>query len=337
MISTKNLLHHIGDVPNTWIFEFYCGLKEKLEGQDVWITSLFNPDEKTPSMHLFFNVETRQYAFKDFSTSRGGNAARLVRELLSLETGVPVSAITYGAAMDKITKDYNSYLLGNGTYTLGEFKVRARYKVTDFCARKWNNLDARYWQSFHIGSRMLDHYKVVPLEFYKMERDEEGELKELYISGQYIYGYFRMDNSLYKIYQPKVLDNKFIKVRDYVQGTDQLTYTKSTLVIASSLKDGMALMGLGYKDLEFVAPDSENTTIRKETLNVYKYKYPYVFTLFDNDQAGVAAAARYHSTQGIAPLSLAIEKDLSDSIKAHGRDMVKSELNVQFSKYGLVL
>jgi hypothetical protein len=52
MISTKNLVSSIIDVPDHWIFEHYCNLSEKLVGQDVKIKSLFNPTERTPSFSI---------------------------------------------------------------------------------------------------------------------------------------------------------------------------------------------------------------------------------------------------------------------------------------------
>ena len=52
MISTKNLIARLEDVPKEWVFEFYLKLSEKLTGQSVKIKSIFNSREKTPSMHI---------------------------------------------------------------------------------------------------------------------------------------------------------------------------------------------------------------------------------------------------------------------------------------------
>ena len=50
MFKTKNLVHDVKDVPVSWIFEHFCKLKEKLNGHDVKIKSMFNQKERTPSM-----------------------------------------------------------------------------------------------------------------------------------------------------------------------------------------------------------------------------------------------------------------------------------------------
>jgi hypothetical protein len=42
MISTRNLISDLRDVPREWVFENYLNLKEKLTGQDVKILSAFN-------------------------------------------------------------------------------------------------------------------------------------------------------------------------------------------------------------------------------------------------------------------------------------------------------
>ena len=42
MISTKNLIARLEDVPKEWVFEFYLKLSEKLTGQSVKIKSILH-------------------------------------------------------------------------------------------------------------------------------------------------------------------------------------------------------------------------------------------------------------------------------------------------------
>ena len=130
-------------------------------------------------------------------------------------------------------------------------------------------------------------------------------------------------STLYKIYQPYLTENKFIKVRDYIQGTDQLTYKTKYLAICSSLKDVMAFTKLGYQEVEAIAPDSENTLISEHVINSYKLKYNKIFTLFDNDDAGIKAMRTYQSKYSIKPVLLPLSKDLSDSVRDYGLLQVK--------------
>jgi hypothetical protein len=84
MFTTKNLVHDVKDVPITFIFEHFCKLKEKLTGQDVKIKSMFNPNERTPSMCIYLDSKIGVYKFKDFSTGKIGSAMDMVKELVML-------------------------------------------------------------------------------------------------------------------------------------------------------------------------------------------------------------------------------------------------------------
>lgn len=307
MLSTKYLIKSAKEVPDTWIFEHYCLLGERLSGQDLKIKSIFNPKEKTPSMCLY--TKNGKYWFKDFSTGKGGNAINLVQELYKEE---------YKYACSRIEQEYNQYvLLNNGTeHKLTEFKIQSRYKVTHAATREWRTQDKTFWQNFGISSKLLDFHNVRPLESYKMEKTENGELKSLEIKGAFIYGYYSNNGSLHKIYQPKVKDHKFIKIVSYLQGIDQLK-GYPFLIIASSLKDAMVIKSAGLK-VDVIAPDSENTIIKKETIESLQEKYQKVLTLFDNDDAGIAAMLKYKELYGLDYIYFDLEKDVADAVNIHG-------------------
>jgi len=318
MISTKNLICDLTDVPREWAFEHYLKLTEKLTGQDIKMKSVFNIREKTPSMCIYVD-RNNIYRFKDFSSGNGGDAISLVQSLFNLPTR--------GSASYKIIEDYNQYVLNNGYNPIKSYKQHSKFKVTDYEMRHWNTLDQKYWMGFYIGSRLLSRYNVVPLEYYIMTKTDENDVvSSITIKGNYIYGYFREDGTLYKIYQPKVKESKFIKVRDYIQGTEQLVFDKPYLIIASSLKDLMAYQKLKISNSEAIAPDSENTMIPENIMSSISSKYQKVCVLFDNDEAGIKAAEKYKSRYGFEYVILEMEKDLSDAIKVHGIDKVRENL-----------
>lgn len=312
MFQTKNLVHHIDDVPTTWIFEHFCNLKQKLNGVDVKIKSLFNPKERTPSMCIYVH-KSGEYKFKDFSTGKGGSAVDLVKELES---------VSYYNACQMIIEQYNDYVLhNNGGYDVQEFKQASKFKVTTYKFRDWNTRDQYFWTQFNIGSRLLDEYCVRPLSEYTLEKDWNGIPYSLTIKGNYLYGYFKKDGTLYKVYQPKTQDKKFIKVKDYIQGSEQIKDHKY-LIITSSLKDIMSLKSLKIP-IDIVAPDSENTMIRREVMKEYLDKYERVIVLFDYDDAGIKSADKYkESYPDIVTCILPMSKDVSDSIKDHGAKKV---------------
>ncbi len=310
MLRTKLLITDITEVPREWIFEHYLQLQEKLTGQDVKIKSVFNKNERTPSMCIYY-ASNNTYKYKDFSTGKSGDAINLVMEITTPKL------TTRGETAHKIIEDYNSFLLNSKDgYEMRNFKKRSKYKVVDFTTRSWSNFDEKYWGKFHINSKLLEFYNVTALSEYKLQKeDENGEIVEQVIKSTNMYGYFRKDGTLYKIYHPLVKDYKFIKVQDYIQGMDQLTMKVPYLIICSSLKDIMAFKKLGYNNAEAIAPDSENTMIQEHVIIALKHKYKSICTLFDNDPAGLESMKKYEEKYELPYVVLPMSKDLSDSVR----------------------
>jgi hypothetical protein len=277
---------------------------------------MFTPNDKNPSMFVFFAHAQGKYMFKDFSTGKGGDCISLVQLMFGLKSR--------GEACFKIISDYNQYKLNNpNDVRLNEFKVHSKYRVTNFMTRGWTTIDEKYWSKYHIGSKLLEAYNVIALESYTLTKDEQ----ELIIKSSNIYGYFKKDGTLCKIYQPLVKKNKFLKIKDYIQGSEQLTMKKPYLVICSSLKDVLTFVKLGYNNAEAIAPDSENTLIPDHIITSYKFKYKSVCTLFDDDEAGIEAMKKYQDRFDIPYAHLQMgAKDLSDCVKEFGLYNVKAAI-----------
>jgi len=311
MICTKNLASDYKEVDTRWIFKYYCGIQENLEGQDVKIKSMFNPKERTPSMVIGIPKNKEEYAFKCFSTGKSGSAVGLVMALFDLP---------FHKAANKVVEDYNEYVLKNGCdFQLRDFKRHSRYQVVDFKVRDWINLDKNFWLPYNIGTRLLNKYQVKPLSSYLLKKEVNGVPHELDIQGYYIYGYFTKEGALHKIYQPKVQDKKFIKVKDFIQGSEQLQ-GHNCLIILSGLKDVMSFDSLGMK-VDVIAGSSELTPIAEKDIIEYKKKYKHILTLFDQDTAGLDGAAKYKELYGIDSVYIITEpviKDVADLLKNWG-------------------
>ena len=318
MISTKNLITDLNQIPREWVFEYYLNLKEKLSGQDVKILSIFNARDKVPSMFIYYDTISKSYKYKDFSSGNQGDSIELVKALFNMPTR--------GHATYKILNDYQIYIKNN-TVAVVDIFYHDKYKVVDYEMRHWTNFDQTYWMAYKIGSKMLDRYNVIPLSFFTMSKlGLDGVEISYTFKKSYVYGYFRNDGSLYKIYMPKNTDKKFIKVENYIQGIDQLRYDCKYLLITSSLKDLMAFNKLGISNIEAIAPDSENTMIGEKAIGELKPHYEKIVVLFDNDDPGIKAAQRYKDKYGFNTILLPMEKDLSDSVKVHGIDKVREVL-----------
>ena len=317
MISTRNLISDLEEVPREWVFEYYLNLKEKLTGQNIKMLSAFNVKDKVPSMFIY--QDNGKYKFKDFSSGFQGDHIELVKSLFNYDARFK--------AVNRILTDYQEYLKHNAPAHRGPIQFHDKFKVVDFEMRHWNTLDQKYWTQFKIGSGILSQYNVVPLEFFTMSKTEpDGSITSYKFSRPYVYGYFRNDGELYKIYMPKIPEKKFIKIQNYTQGMDQLQYDSKYLLIVSSLKDLMSFKRLGIGNIECIAPDSENTMIGESIIGNLSKRYNSIIVLFDNDEPGLKAAKRYQDKYGINFINLDMSKDLSDSVKDHGIEAVRDKL-----------
>jgi DNA primase len=164
-----------------------------------------------------------------------------------------------------------------------------------------------------------------------MIKEDNNSFDKITIRNKQMYGYFDKNGLIYKIYQPSQKNYKFIKVRPYTQGLDQLVYKKPNLIICSSLKDAMCLRQFNF-NVEVIAPDSENTMIKPYVINNLKNKFKKIITLFDNDQAGHTAINKYLLHYNIHGTYLELEKDLSDAVKKHGINKIKKTIAPLLSK-----
>ena len=311
MLNTKLLITSALDVPTAWGFQYYLKLGAALGSDGVKMHSIFRK-EKTPSMYVYYNDSKNEWYYKDFSSGNGGNLIQLVQDMYN---------ISPAAALSKVVYDYNDYILTNGDFKIQKFKSGTKYRVTSFTKRQWFTQDQEYWVPYGIGSDLLEKYNVHPVREYTMTKDHES----LTIKNSNIYGYFRQDGTLYKIYQPKLKKKKFIKVCDYTQGLDQLKYDKPYLVICSSLKDALCMLLFGF-NIEVIAPDSENSIIKPSIIALMKERYEKIITIFDNDEAGYAAIKKYESLYNIPGFALDMEKDIADSVYVHKLKEVKQRL-----------
>tara|TARA_R110002153_G_scaffold65327_2_gene174790 strand:- start:6419 stop:7393 length:975 start_codon:yes stop_codon:yes gene_type:complete len=305
-LSTKVFNTETFPVPNEWIFEKFLNLQERLTGQSVSIKSIFNAADSNPSMIIYLHVNGK-YKFKDFSSGEAGDAVDLIQSLYNLTTRQDAFRKAYDFWQEGEYKDYSSLEL-----------LKTTYDVIDVKIRKWNTNDVKYWSQYNIGSKELEHYNIKPLAAYVFQMTKGENVSNKEFSKAYCYGFFRKDGTLYKIYNSKDKKRKFIKVKNYIQGHDQLKYKASRLILLASLKDLISFRKLGFPDIECVAPDSENTIITPKQVSFYKKRFKHISILFDNDSAGKKASLKYKEQYGIEIISFDIEKDLADCVKEHG-------------------
>lgn len=310
MINSKGIVTDIKQIPETWIFEYYLNLPERLHGQTVKIHSVFK-QEKTPSMCVFIDRHKNSYRYKDFSSGNYGNPYDLVMKMFN---------VSFSDAVQKILHDYTKS--SRAGYIAAEVVPKQSYQVAQYTVRNWIQEDADYWKQFGISRKLLEKYNVKPLSYYKMSNGDVE--REFYPGKRITYGYFTIDGEIYKLYKPNS-KKKFMKLREHIQGLEQLEFKSDVLVICSSLKDCMTLEAMNFK-LETIAPDSENSGLRPDVLDQLKRKYKKIITLFDNDEAGINAIQKYKTEHGISGCFYPHAKDISDGVKSSGLKSVRNIL-----------
>ena len=318
-ISTKVFDTDSFPVPNEWIFETFLSLGEKLEGQTVAVKSVFNKNDTKPSLNVYLH-ENGKYKFKCFSSGLQGDGVDLIQWLYKLPTRNETFKYIYDLWKEGGEIEFDTRTLVKREFTISDYKIRS-----------WNSLDVKYWSDFKIGSRELEYYNIRPLESYVFTEKRGEETIQREFTKPYCYGFFTKDGILYKIYNPKDKRTKFIKVKAYIKGHDQLKFEQDTLMILSSLKDVIDFRLLKFP-VECVAPDSENVMITPAQMEWYRKKYKNIVVLFDNDVAGRKSSIKYQEKYNTPYIELNVEKDVADCVKEHGIDNTRIFLKPKLSK-----
>lgn len=308
MFSSEQYIYDVNDVPSDWVLETYLELPYKLSGQSIKIKSIFNTADKDPSMAIYYNTGLQRYTFKCFSTGKSGSVIVIMQQMWN---------VNFKQAADKIITDYKNYLK-EGNDASKELVIEPfSWVLSNVEVRKWNTKDSAYWGPYNIGSKILERFNVKPLKSFTLNKVlHSGDIVESYNIGpaDYMYAYLKNDGTIYKIYRPKNKKGKFIMLdNSYIQGEEQLTGA-DTLIIQSSLKDGMSVQSLGLK-VDFTAPNSENTILSPAYINQKKKEYKYIIVMLDNDKAGKEAMALYRDKYQLGVCYIPAEKDVADVVK----------------------
>ncbi len=303
-----------GDIPSAWILEHYLGVSAS--GQSIRMKTPFKAESRhADPLVIFLDKKSRQYRFKCWSTGRAGRLVDLLMHLWHLD---------FPRAASRIEGDYQQFLAsGYSPAQLVQLSLQ-KWQVVAHQTRGWQAQDARFWGSFNISSYLLEQELVRPLAHYQMLLFVDGEetSEAFFVEGPQLYGYFRPDGVLYKIYQPGNTHQKYIKVENYLQGEHSL-WGFPHLCICSGMKDLLALKSLHLR-VDFVAPDSENVLLRPEKIWELQKKHNYhsICTLLDNDQTGLESMRKYRDRDGIPPAYLKLEVDAAKAIQVHGPNTV---------------
>lgn len=313
MINLQSVVTDIKQIDPVWAFSYYCKVPmSEFNGSTIKIKSILKEtEEKTPSFCIYFKEgttkEERVPRFNDFSTSNGGDFIALVEKKFKLN---------YSESCNKIMKDYTKWVIAGNKFESSRTACRGKYKVTGHKNRLWTVRDKDFFLPYHIGSTLLKWGNVRPIAEFTMSNDGNEFTK----SGELLYGYYKASGELYKIYQPNS-ETKFISIdNDYLVGSEHKEGNKF-FGILSSWKDALSFRSMDLK-IDLKVPPSENVYLKAEYIKKLKKEYKGGFTLLDNDESGIKAMKHYKETYDLNYVYLPLSKDVSDSMRDHGKRKV---------------
>lgn len=263
--------------------------------------------DKIPSFSVTYRYG--KWKFIDWGTGIKGDVIDFIMELYG---------ICFDDAVRKIVSDFNNTnSSGRGeSHVVISYKSRKKERKieVDINQRPYTPDEIIFWKSLNIDETILKKYKVFACKYLHIN-------KHIILAEPFTFA-FREDfkNQIsYKIYQPrnpkfKWLNNHSFKV---LQGFSQLPEKGDLLFIQKSLKDVMCLASLGYNA---IAPQSENSFVKKNVLEDLRKRFSKIVIWYDNDVAGIREATKFSKEFNLPIFYLPIEepKDPSDYILKYG-------------------
>jgi len=237
--------------------------------------------DNNPSFSVFQTNSGLRY--KDHSTAETGDVFHFVGDMFNLSFSDVILKISNDFGIIKVnslksiprTRGFVSTITPRVQYSK-EISIKRRY---------WNSVDKEYWSKYGITSKLLNKYKVFPVErayiglimYYSYNKNNPC----------YAYMEKKDDKYTFKLYQPYASKNK--KWRSNVdssvlQGWSQLPDEGENLVITKSLKDVMVFNTIGYPS---VAMQSEVSSIKESVMIELYNRFENIYLLQDYDKAGI--------------------------------------------------
>jgi hypothetical protein len=317
-------------IPSGLIFQKLLNIDEELTGQSVTVHSVFNPDDKTPSMIIYYseNNKDNYYRFKDFSSGEFGDAIDLFMHMNQNKYELRDRQDAYRKILELFKNDESFDPSSYSNKTI----IKQESEISNYVTRQWKKHDEKYWKDHGVTGKFAKEYLIKPLQSYTMKVAKLGEIKEFLFERPYCYGYFNKAGELCKIYNPGQKKGKFIRVKSLIQGYEQLKPNKRCALIMASMKDMGAFAGLNYNSFNIISPESENVELPAEIIEELKRDHEFVFTLLDNDIEGMKRMLYYKQHYGIPYIPFPHEKDFAQTRFDHGPESTKEFFTIAFNK-----
>ena len=264
----------------------------------------------------FYRSDKTGLRFKDFGNGVNCNFIDIVMVTNNCKyhTALKIIANDFGLtntpslAKKPIPLEYKGEVLDN------KESCNIGIEVKDFTEK-----ELLWWNNFGVSPELLQKGRV-----YSVKTVFLNKIPAFFSSDKVpIYGYFfghEEDKELWKIYFPTKQKYRFLLNTSKLQGLHMLPKTGELLIITKSMKDVLALRGLGYYA---IAPQSENSYPKKEHFEALSKRFTNIVFWYDNDRPGLKSMSTlrkmYRAMFYWIPLCDKV-KDISDYYKKYGRD-----------------
>jgi len=296
-------------IPQIVIMEYYLGIPVKFN-------KLFKSplrEDKNPTCGFTY-IGKGVLLFKDFSGHFSGDCIEVVKFIKN---------VNYQNALLIIAEDFN--LIATNTKTKDTeiydkiFEIEKIQKTKSSAKlnikiRKPLLIDKNYWKPYGITLEILKKYNV----YFVQTLWINGNINYTFNKYDPAYAY-RLTNNEYKIYfpfrKPKNIKPYFICNTSKIQGYIQLPASNSLLIITKSMKDIMTLYAHGIYS---IAEQAESILPKENIIKELKKRFTKIYTLYDNDKAGIKMADKIQKNYNIQPKFFKNVKDSGEFVLKYG-------------------
>lgn len=240
--------------------------------------------DNNPSF-VVYKAKSGQLRWKDFGKGYNGGVFNLLMLLLNS---------TFDEVLEDIDKSMHLGIRFYNDKPRIEYSVYKDYDKIETKAsflqrivQSYTQVDKEYWSSGNVSRKTLEYLEIL-------------STKKLFLNGDLLWKYTD-DNPIYtweqdrkiKGYRPLEENKKHKWVTNFnhqIQGYNKLPRNGDILCITKSMKD---IAVYNEIDIRAIAPQSEHVVITENVISELKQRFNYIFTNFDNDEAGITLSNKY--------------------------------------------
>jgi hypothetical protein len=315
-LTKENILKNLDSYQ---LFKAYCPNFKEL---DQMFKSEFRKDDK-PSCHII--MWRGDLLYKDFGETQSYRIFDYIAKKFQTDFKGALGIVNrdFDLGLQYSKKNDSGPTLVAPDKSLVEFqKLEKKPTVIEIRPRPWTRLDAEYWRSFRIPSRLLEYHNIKSISHYSISNSMVDNA--LYALNPFQIGYsfdYYWNEGVFrrKLYFPQMKERRFVSNVDatIVQGWTLLPKRGKILFVTKSYKDILIFNLLGYWA---IAPNSEKSYIPEEVMMKLKTRFNDIFVWFDNDLSGIEGSAQFREKFELKAAThnpLGEPKDPSDYVKKY--------------------